>query len=103
MLEWIQPQLSAELRDALQRAIDHARGAPRRPDSAAASTISELSDAAEDQQQGADDDQASEPGEGADGAPSRGLWLLLAAFALVAAGMATGLRHRARSAGGNHV
>src|SRR5690606_34586984 len=103
MLEWIQPQLSAELRDALQRAIDNARGAPRRPDSAAASTISELSGAAEDQQQGADGAQASERGEGADGAPSRGLWLLLAAFALVAAGMATGLRHRARSAGGNHV
>lgn len=108
MLEWIQPQLSPDLRAALQQAIADAQGAPRRPDSAAISTISELSDVSDQQKDASEQNsEASADPENRTNEPSPSrLWLVLILALLLIAGVAAGLRHsthRNQRKGEKHV
>lgn len=97
MLAWVEPLLSEAQAAGLQQAIAAARGAPRRPQNATASTIAELQ--TQDTAAGGEavakpageaPGEARESGELAD----RSTWLLLAAAGLVGGGMLAGARRR---------
>ncbi len=51
MLDWVQPKLPSELRQALQQAIADARGADKRPEQQAPTSVSEIKQETDDQAQ----------------------------------------------------